>query len=264
MGRRRILRHAARDDVPRDPQRLLDVDRRDAGHGDRVEHDPPGRRASRRGPRRGSPNSSATGPVVVGHDQPPALASAARGAPARRSPSSAQHRHRGLHRRDRQRVVEQRARAEAAVLHPLQRERLDRRAALVGVEPDVAEEDAVGLRDRLLAQRDRLRRRGTRPTARAGARAAPAGWARARASSSLQTSQQAGELLPRARGRPRPGGPPAPRSCSPRRSRSTSARSASSSPAGAARCPPPPPASAKVIVGQTATAYAFATAPSSS
>ena len=42
------------------------------------------------------------------------------------------------------------------VPHPLQRELLDRGPLLVGVEPDVAEEDAVGPGDRLLAQVDRL------------------------------------------------------------------------------------------------------------
>ena len=67
------------------------------------------------------------------------------------------HRHAGLHHRDRERVVEHRARREAAGLQPLERQRLDRRAVLVGVEPDVAEEDAVGVRDRLAPQLDRLR-----------------------------------------------------------------------------------------------------------
>jgi hypothetical protein len=43
------------------------------------------------------------------------------------------------------------------VLHPPQRDGLDRRAPHVGVEPDVAEEHAVRMRHVLAAQRDRLR-----------------------------------------------------------------------------------------------------------
>jgi hypothetical protein len=42
------------------------------------------------------------------------------------------------------------------VAHPLERDRLGRRAVLVGVEADLAEEDAVGPRDRLLAELDGL------------------------------------------------------------------------------------------------------------
>ena len=62
----------------------------------------------------------------------------------------------GLHDRDRQRVVEQVAAAEPPVLHALERELLDRRRRAVGVEADVAEEDAVGPGDRPLAQVDRV------------------------------------------------------------------------------------------------------------
>ena len=67
------------------------------------------------------------------------------------------HRHAGLERRDQQRVGHQPARLEAAVLQPLDRDLLDRRALLVGVDADLAEEDAVGPRHRLLAHRHRAR-----------------------------------------------------------------------------------------------------------
>ena len=61
-------------------------------------------------------------------------------------------RHAGLDRGDHQRVVEQVLAAEAAALHPLERDLLGRRPALVRVDPDLPEEDPVGPRDRLLAQ----------------------------------------------------------------------------------------------------------------
>ena len=66
------------------------------------------------------------------------------------------HRHARLDRRDHERVVEQVAAAERAVLHPVERGLLGGRAVVVGVDPDLAEEDPVGPRDRLLAQVDRL------------------------------------------------------------------------------------------------------------
>ena len=45
--------------------------------------------------------------------------------------------------------------AKPPLHQPVERRRLDRRALRVGVEADVAEEDAVGVRDRLAAQRQR-------------------------------------------------------------------------------------------------------------
>ena len=46
---------------------------------------------------------------------------------------------------------------EAAFLEPVERELLDRRPGAVGVEADVAEEDAVGPGDRAFAELDRVR-----------------------------------------------------------------------------------------------------------
>ena len=68
----------------------------------------------------------------------------------------------GLHRdpdlddRDRQRVLDPVSAAKAPVAHAVERDLLDRRRRLVGIEGDVAEEDAVGPGDRALAQDDRL------------------------------------------------------------------------------------------------------------
>src|SRR5436190_1809274 len=54
------------------------------------------------------------------------------------------------------RVLELAAAHECALLHPLQRQLLDRSARPVGVEPDLAEEDPVGPGDRALAHLDRV------------------------------------------------------------------------------------------------------------
>ena len=60
---------------------------------------------------------------------------------------------------DRERVVEQVLAHEASLLDPLQGDRLDRGLLLVRVEADVAVEDAIRPRNRLMAQVDRLRPR---------------------------------------------------------------------------------------------------------
>ena len=101
----------------------------------------------------------------------------------------------GLDDRDRERVVEQVLALEAALLHPVERQLLDRRQGLVGVEADVAEEDAVGPRDRLLAQRDRLRRRRSGRRARAGAPSRPRGLRPEPRSTTSVAEAEARELL---------------------------------------------------------------------
>ena len=187
----------------------------------------------------GSSKRTASGRAAHGHDEPPAgdglarLGGAQPQAALDRRGVERPHRHAGLHHRDRDRVVEHVAAAEAAVLHALERQRLDRDPPLVGLEPDVAEEDPVGLRDRLLAQRDRLRpaeavRQQPQPLA-----AAPAGSGRARTGTSSRPA--AAPATPaRARRRPRP-----------RRAAARSrrrARSAASRAAAAARRPRSAPA----------------------
>ena len=62
----------------------------------------------------------------------------------------------GLHHREDQRVGDAVAGVELAVHEALDRHLLDRRAIDVGVEADLAEEDAVGARHRAGAQRDRV------------------------------------------------------------------------------------------------------------
>ena len=62
----------------------------------------------------------------------------------------------GPQRSDRDRVVEEVSRDEAAVEHPLQRKLLDRRGLLVGVEADVAEEHAVGVGHRVAPHGNRV------------------------------------------------------------------------------------------------------------
>ena len=116
-----------------------------------------------------APNSSASGPRLVGDHQRArrqgartalealarlrrADAEAALGAAGVEGPQ----RHSRLDDRDRQRVVEQALADEAAALDALQGDRLDRGRLLVRVEADVAEEDAVRPRDRLVAEVDRL------------------------------------------------------------------------------------------------------------
>ena len=59
------------------------------------------------------------------------------------------HWHARVEQRDLQHVLQQAAREEATAQHALQHRRLDRRALDVGVEANVAEEHAVGGRDRL-------------------------------------------------------------------------------------------------------------------
>ena len=164
VGSRRPSRStSAGQDVGHRPQRLLDVDVGDAGDLEREQRHPRGLAGSRRGRARARRTARRPGP----RRRPRRAGRPGRRRRTRRSPSCSPrvrraqpelaldavgverpHRHAGLHHRDRQRVVEHRARAEAAALQPLERERLDRRAVLVGVEPDVAEEDAVGLRHR--------------------------------------------------------------------------------------------------------------------
>ena len=85
--------------------------------------------------------------------------------------------------RDRQRVVEQALADEPAALHPLQRHRLDRGRLLVRVEADVAKEDAVRPRDRLVAELDRLGAREAVRQPREAVLDALAGFARSRARS---------------------------------------------------------------------------------
>ena len=103
--------------------------------------------------------------------------------------------HSRLDDRDRQRVVEQAPADEAAALHALQRDRLHRRLLLVGVEPDVAVEDAVGPGDRLVAEVDRLR---AREPVREGREALlDLAWSAAGAVLDQQVAQgEARELLP--------------------------------------------------------------------
>ena len=60
-------------------------------------------------------------------------------------------RHPGLHQRDQQRVVEEVVGPKGPLDEPLHRGLLDRRAVGVGVQADVAVEDAVGPGNRLLA-----------------------------------------------------------------------------------------------------------------
>ena len=62
----------------------------------------------------------------------------------------------GLHGRDRDGVIGEPARPEAAVFESFDRELLDRSPRTVRVEPDVPEEDAIGPRHRLLAKVDRV------------------------------------------------------------------------------------------------------------
>ena len=154
--------------------------------------------------------------------------------------------HPGFHHRDRQRVVEQRARAEAAGLQALERERLDRCAVDIGVEADVAEEHAVGPRHRALAQHHGLRaaeavRQLPQALAQVGRAAAGAGGERERVQAQL------GELRGHLRVDPA-GGDLAHRSAS---SRAASACSPSSENDVPATLPLRP---ANVIVGQMATA----------
>src|SRR5205085_9675470 len=66
------------------------------------------------------------------------------------------HRHVGLDGCDQHRVVQPVAARDTAGAHPLERNRLDRRAVLVGIDPHLPEEDPVGPRHGLLAEGDRL------------------------------------------------------------------------------------------------------------
>ena len=192
-----------------------------------------------------APNSTPTGPassattsrpagMSEAYSPPPSCSPrvrrrAARAPRRRRVGVERPHRHAGLHHRDRQRVVEHRARREAAGLQPLERERLDRRAVLVGVEPDVAEEDAVGPRHR--------------PARAASTACGP----RKRSESARSRSRSSGGLRPRARRRAcaragaAPGTPPRSRAsieASPERLHA--ARPALASPRQLeATCPPP-------------------------
>src|SRR5215218_700488 len=152
----------ARDDVPHRPERLLDMYRGHAGHRDGEQDHLAG---ALRDPRVWVDVVEQHGQWarLAGHDEPSArdplagLRGAQPQAALDRGGVERPDRHARLHHGDRDRVVEQVAAAEAAVLHALEHQRLDRHAPLVGLEADVTEEDPVGLRDRLLAQRDRLR-----------------------------------------------------------------------------------------------------------
>ena len=113
------------------------------------------RAASRRRRRPGGPPAPAARPRPGPGARPPR---------ATRTPSGAvdlggverPDRHAGLDQREEQRVVEQVVATEPAVHEAVEHGRLGRRAVGVGVEADVAEEDAVGPRDRLLALGDGL------------------------------------------------------------------------------------------------------------
>src|SRR5829696_9752533 len=151
-----------RDDVPYRPERLLDVYRRHAGHGDGEQDHLAGALGD---PGVGADVVEQDGQRarLAGHHEPPARDpfSGLRGPQPQAALDGGgvqrPDRHARLHHGDRDRVVEQVAALEAAVLHALEHQRLDRHATLVGLQADVAEEDPVGLRDGLLPERDRLR-----------------------------------------------------------------------------------------------------------
>ena len=158
----------------------------------------------------------------------------------------------GLHHRDRQRVVEQALRAQAALEQALERERLDRCALRVGVEADVAEEDAVGPRHRLPAQGHRLgAAEAVRERAQALAHRLGAAAVARRQHDAPQP--QLRELLRQLRGDPagarlRRDWLAQPPSASTRRASALSSSSSKEVPTTR------PPRRAKVMVGQTATA----------
>ena len=222
----------ARDRVPHGPERFLDVYRRNAGHRDGEQHHlagalrHPGARRDVAEEHRdaGAPRR----PPRAARRASPRPASAAR---RRRSPSSAaaSSAHTGTDVSITAIVIASSSRlrlSKPPCCMRSTRERLDRDPVLVGLEPDVAEEDAVGVRDRLAAQRDRLRRRGSGPTAGAAGRAAPAATVPAR--SRTPSSPAAGPATPgRARPRPRP-----------RRAAARRSRAASSSCSSARRAAP--------------------------
>ena len=156
---------------------------------------------------------------------------------------------RGLHHSDRDGVVEQRLRAEAARLQPLDHERLDRDAVDVGVQPDVAVEDAVGVRDRLGAEGDRLAApEAAREVAQARLDARRAG--RGRRLDLDVPQPQLRELRGELRGDPAEGG----LVLDHRRIASTRRASSASGAPPSVVCDTSPPARANVIVGQTAIA----------
>ncbi len=154
-----------------EPERLLDGDLGHAVDLDRAEHRPSCCAETPR-PAAVAPNSRPTGrassaitSVPGGQLARPALQPLAASArpDARRTVEPVRiegaQRHARLDDRDRERVVEQALAGEAALLHPLQDQRLDRGRLLVRIEADVAVEDPVGPGDRLVAQVDRLRAR---------------------------------------------------------------------------------------------------------
>ncbi len=112
---------------------------------------PPGRAASATTTRPGT-RSAAYSPSP---SRSPARAPRSPSGPSSRGVVERPHRDAGLDERDEQGVLQRPARGEAALHQALERRGLDRRALRVGIEADVAEEDAVGVRDRLAAQRQR-------------------------------------------------------------------------------------------------------------
>ena len=249
-----------RQDVGHRPQRLLDVDVGDPGDLHREQRHARGLPAHAAA-RRERAEQHADRARVVGHQQPaggdvggvlalaersPRCAGRRPSSPSTRSASSA---HTGTP-VSITAIVSASSSSERDVkpprLQPLERERLDRRAVLVGVEADVAEEHAVGPRHRLLAQRHRLRAAEAVGEHRAAARAAPAGCGPERAASVELVEAQLGELLRRPPGRS--SGRTRHRSASSRAASAASSRSSNDVPATL------PPRRANVIVGQIATA----------
>ena len=151
------------------PQRLLDSDLRDPFDLDRRDRDPAAvavdRVALAGGRRRGGPTGRDSSAIV---SVPRASSPAGPGqrlagggvadAEAAVEPVGVEGAQGdpGLDDRDVERVRGQAVAAEAAVFEPLEGQLLDRGAGAVGVEADLAVEDAVGPRDRPFAQVDRL------------------------------------------------------------------------------------------------------------
>ena len=149
------------------PQRLLDGDLGHAVDLDRGDRDP-ARHGPRHGPRRWCRRAGRPGPASSAITRVPWPSSLGR--PASDSPgaesriracrwtwsaSNAVARRRSR-RRDRHRVGGQAASFEGTLAQPLERELLDRGPGAVGVEPDLAEEGAVGPRDRPFAHPHRV------------------------------------------------------------------------------------------------------------
>ena len=189
-------------------QRLLDVQRRHAGHRDGEQ--PQARAVARSGRRLGRDVAEehrhrAGG---VGHHararargrprtRPPPAARPARAprspsGPSRRASSSA---HTGTPvstTRHEQRVLQRPARDEAALHQAVERRRLDRRALRIGIEADVAEEDAVGRAGPARGAGSARGRRGSGRPAAPGARAARSACAARAPARRTETSRSSG------------------------------------------------------------------------